>query len=83
MEAREFLQYDVQGRYAQLMSHGHLLATLSDHEYMVHLYFLEKFYVELRLDPVRYVVISADVFDESHPRYLHYMDRIKVDTPSV
>jgi len=80
LEAKEFMQHDLTSRYAQLLANGHLLASPQDSEYVVHLYFLDKFYVELRLDPVKYAVVSAEIFDESHPRYALYMENIGVDS---
>lgn len=77
MKKEEFVQMGLTYRFALLQEKGKKLATLHYPQWLVHLYALGDFYVELRLDPERYTVLSAEVFDETHPRYAKHMNRME------
>lgn len=76
MTKDEFAQRDIVQRYNCLQEKGIKLITFQDPAYLIHLYSLGSFFVELRFDPVRYRVVSVEPFDESHPRYHQYMEKI-------
>jgi len=82
MNAKEFMQLDLRYRYARLQDGGKKLATFHEPNYVTHLYQLDLFFAEVRLDPMKYSIISIEPFDENHPRYEQYMQKIPVTVPT-
>lgn len=76
MNAGEFIQLDTFHRYDRLQTRGRKLFTLHEREYVVHIYSFDGFFVELRLEPLKFNIVSVELFSEDHPRYRQYMQKL-------